>query len=218
MARRLCLCGTTTTRTGTEEAYWLIVLDADMSGINRTAKVKDAGDTVSVMFRDGMNTYIGVASKAKAGPGPWPCRGLFYHDDDGGPAGTCPRGTFNLRMYDLAGAGRCVVFDGSYSDDAVSGSHFSLAAEIADPASDRRPVGNTVGQWDEEQNMLTVCHGRRLYVGRWATSMSHVNKWSGVYFAPREGAPDCPGLGDFDLAGMPVGTFLLYPTELTADE
>eukprot|EP01065_Artemidia_motanka_P034476 TRINITY_DN4194_c2_g1_i2.p2 TRINITY_DN4194_c2_g1~~TRINITY_DN4194_c2_g1_i2.p2 ORF type:complete len:200 (+),score=35.24 TRINITY_DN4194_c2_g1_i2:73-600(+) len=137
MALRLALCGTSTHFKGTEEAYWLLILDCDNNGINRTAKLRTNGDMVNIMFREGMKTYIGVAQKDGSETGPWPCRGMYYHDDDGGPASGCPRGTFNLRVYQLRGEGRTVVFDGSYSDCAVSGQHYSLAVEIRNPATCR---------------------------------------------------------------------------------
>eukprot|EP01065_Artemidia_motanka_P034475 TRINITY_DN4194_c2_g1_i1.p2 TRINITY_DN4194_c2_g1~~TRINITY_DN4194_c2_g1_i1.p2 ORF type:complete len:244 (+),score=62.10 TRINITY_DN4194_c2_g1_i1:73-732(+) len=218
MALRLALCGTSTHFKGTEEAYWLLILDCDNNGINRTAKLRTNGDMVNIMFREGMKTYIGVAQKDGSETGPWPCRGMYYHDDDGGPASGCPRGTFNLRVYQLRGEGRTVVFDGSYSDCAVSGQHYSLAVEIRNPEADRTPVGSSVGQWVESESMLKVVNGDRLLVGRWATSMSSVNKWTGVMYAPKPGLDRRPGPEDFDEEGMPVGTFLLFPTELKDDD
>ncbi|KAJ9451748.1 hypothetical protein DIPPA_26002 [Diplonema papillatum] len=209
MAYRLALSGTTTQRTGTTEASWLIVFDMDRNGMNIEAKLKDTSGTgTALMFRDGMNTYVGVLDKASAAKGPWPCRGLYYHDSDGGPSGHVPRGTFNLRAYEVE-KGRIVCFDGSYSDDAVSGSHTSVVVEFQ---NDARTPTNCEGCWDEATNTLTVLHGSRLFVGKWSNSQSNVEKWAGVFY---QSAAPAPKMADFDLAKCPEGTFLLFPTELS---
>ena len=211
MALRMALCGTSTQRTGTEEAYWQIVFNSDNEGINMNARLKRTAEgNAALMFRDGMNTYVGVVDQRAEGTGPWPCRGLYYHDDDGGPSGHVPRGTFNMQAYNIEAPGNVLVFDGSYSDSSVSGMHTSLVVVMGE---DKRPA-NHAGSWEAGTNTLTVLHGDRLYVGKWATSNSHVEKWAGVFYnAPHAN----PTLADFDVQGCPAGTFLLYPTELSAE-
>ena len=212
MAFRLALCGTTTQRTGTEEAYWQIVFNSDNEGINMNARLKKTEENnAALMFREGMNTYVGVMDCSK-GNGPWPCRGLYYHDDDGGASGHVPRGTFNMTAYKIEQDGKVLVFDGSYSDSAVSGMHDSLVVVL----DDKKTPLNLPGSWESATNTLTVLDGQRLYVGKWATSNSHVEKWAGVFFNSDKAQPSLEG-GDFNVQGTPDGTFLLYPTELSSD-
>eukprot|EP01059_Diplonema_ambulator_P032878 TRINITY_DN6650_c0_g1_i1.p1 TRINITY_DN6650_c0_g1~~TRINITY_DN6650_c0_g1_i1.p1 ORF type:complete len:233 (+),score=47.25 TRINITY_DN6650_c0_g1_i1:64-699(+) len=211
MALRIAICGTTTQRSGTEEAFWLIVFDHDYNGINMDAKLKTTtGADAALMFRQGMNTYVGVMEQSEKHNGPWPCRGLYYHNDDGGPAGHVPRGTFNLKAYRIAVEGKIIIFDGSYSDSAVSGMHTSLCV-VFDP--DRRPL-NHHGTFDYATNTLTVLHGDHLYVGKWATSNSNIDKWAGVFYKSHVANPT---IADFNMQGCPTGTFLLYPTELESE-
>eukprot|EP01064_Diplonema_japonicum_P005465 TRINITY_DN1364_c3_g1_i1.p1 TRINITY_DN1364_c3_g1~~TRINITY_DN1364_c3_g1_i1.p1 ORF type:complete len:211 (+),score=49.06 TRINITY_DN1364_c3_g1_i1:58-690(+) len=208
MALRLAICGTTTSRTGTEEAYWLIVFDGDNHGINMDARIKQTdGDGAALMFRDGMNTYVGVMEQSSGHNGPWPCRGLYYHNDDGGPSGHVPRGTFNLNAYRIEVGGKIVVFDGSYSDSAVSGMHCSFVVVFDD---DRMPK-NHKGSFEPDTNTLSVLHGTRLFVGKWALSNSNVDKWAGVFYNTTK---ENPTLADFNMQGCPSGTFLVYPSEL----
>ena len=201
MAFRIALCGTITQRTGTEEAYWYIVFNTEMNGMNMEAKIKETEGCAAIMWRDGMNTYTG--SIASLWNGPSPCRGLFHHDSDGGPQLNVPRGTFNLTATKIENGGRCIIFDGSYSDDTVSGSHFSTAVVLD---SNKNPT-SCEGSWDESSNTLTLQYNKnRLLIGKWSTSSSQVDKYCGVFYNKKS--------DKFNTQGCPDGTFLLYPTEL----
>eukprot|EP01060_Flectonema_neradi_P007410 TRINITY_DN1515_c1_g1_i1.p1 TRINITY_DN1515_c1_g1~~TRINITY_DN1515_c1_g1_i1.p1 ORF type:complete len:205 (+),score=41.29 TRINITY_DN1515_c1_g1_i1:110-724(+) len=204
MAFRIALCGTVTQRTGTEEAYWLIVFDSEMNGMNMEAKVKETEGGAAIMWRDGMNTYTG--SLASLWKGHSPCRGLFYHDSDGGPQMNVPRGTFNLTATRIESGDKYIVFDGSYSDDTVSGSHFATTVVFD---ANKNPT-SCPGSWDEPTNTLTIHHGsNRLLIGKWSTSSSQVEKYCGVFYNKKD--------DKFDTKGCPDGTFLLYPSELSDD-
>eukprot|EP01063_Lacrimia_lanifica_P014698 TRINITY_DN21256_c0_g1_i1.p1 TRINITY_DN21256_c0_g1~~TRINITY_DN21256_c0_g1_i1.p1 ORF type:complete len:218 (+),score=83.47 TRINITY_DN21256_c0_g1_i1:56-709(+) len=217
MAFRIGLCGTTTQRTGTEESYLQLAFTGEGEGINLTAKWKDNGDKPpALMWRQGMNTYVGVVGRTPGKKGPWPCRGLYYHDNEGGPSGNIPRGTFNFTAFDLTDlppSARVIAFDGSYSDSTAAGAHYAVIAGFDDARNPQCPPSH--GQWQAGSNTLTLVSGQRLLVGRWATSSSNVDKWAGVFYNTEVEAPT---VKDFDLTACPDGTFLLYPADLPLDD